>query len=206
MSLVLEMRCLRAFVFQTREATLHMVADSHCSLGPHAFRLLVDSGFSELRTLTISPFPTVQEDKEAEKQLVQGNCTVLGTLESDDVDSFQVQAKAGERISAEAVGVRLGASLLDTTLTLRDPSGRILKRVDDTPMLNQDPAFSILAPEDSYVFGICMRWKRKSNGLHTSAESFRLHPASMEAWLRVDATAGFESGQQRTQRLYGSRR
>ncbi len=72
----------------------------------------------------------------------------MGTLESDDVDKFQIQAKAAERISAEAVGVRLGVSLLDTTLTLRDPSGRVLKRVDDTPMLNQDPSFSILAPED----------------------------------------------------------
>ena len=140
-------RCERVETISDEETKLHMVADSRCSLGPHAFRLLGDNGFSELRTLTISPFPTVREDKEAEMQVVLSNRTVLGTLESDDVDTFQIQANAGERISAEAVGVRLGVALLDTTLTLRDPSGRVLKRVDDTPMLNQDPAFSILAPE-----------------------------------------------------------
>ncbi len=139
-------RCERVETTSDDEATLHMVADSRCSLGPHAFRLLGDNGFSELRTLTISPFPTVQEDKESEKQLVESNRTILGTLESDDVDSFQIVAKAGERISAEAVGVRLGVSLLDTTLTLRDPAGIVLKRVDDTPMLNQDPSFSVVAP------------------------------------------------------------
>ncbi len=141
-------RCERIETTSDEQAMLHMVADSQCSLGPHAFRLLGDNGFSELRTITISPFPTIQEDKETDKLLVQGNCTVLGTLESDDVDSFQVEAKAGERISAEAVGVRLGVSLLDTAITLRDPSGLVLKRVDDTPMLNQDPALSTLAPVD----------------------------------------------------------
>ncbi len=141
-------RCERIEATKDEEARLHMVADARCSLGPHAFRLLGDNGFSELRTLTISPFPTVQEDKDAEEQLVAPNRTVLGTLESDDVDSFQIRAKAGERISAEAVGVRLGISLLDTTLTLRDPFGHVLKRVDDTPMLNQDPSFSVLAPVD----------------------------------------------------------
>jgi len=141
-------RCERVEAVTDEEAVLHLVADADCSLGPHPFRLLGDNGFSEMRTLTISPFPTVQEDSETEKQFVNGNSTVLGTLESDDVDTYQVQVKSGQRISAEAVGVRLGVSLLDTTLTLRDPSGRILKRVDDTPMLNQDPSFSILAPED----------------------------------------------------------
>lgn len=144
----LGVRCERVEITRDDEVTLHMVADAHCSLGPHAFRLLGDNGFSELRTLTISPFPTVQEDKEVEKQLVDPNRTVLGTLESDDVDVFQFRTKSGERISAEAVGVRLGVSLLDTTLTLRDPTGQVLVRVDDTPMLNQDPSFSVLAPVD----------------------------------------------------------
>lgn len=188
-------RCERVEKTKDEEATLHMVADARCNLGPHAFRLLGDNGFSELRTLTISPFPTVQEDKEAEKQLVDPNCTVLGTLESDDVDSFQIRAKSGERISAEAVGVRLGISLLDTTLTLRDPSGHVLKRVDDTPMLNQDPSFSVLAPVDGmYTIEIT------SAGANADADSqYALHignfprpysvfPLGVKAGTKTDIT------------------
>jgi hypothetical protein len=141
------LRCDKIEAKNDDEIKIEIKAEANCTLGPHPFRLLTDEGFSELRTLTISPFPTVLENKEADTQLVQANATIAGTLESDDVDTFQIQVKAGDRISAEAVAVRLGATLLDTVLTLRDPKGRVLLRVDDTPMLNQDPAFSVLAKE-----------------------------------------------------------
>jgi hypothetical protein len=129
------------------EIQITLRVDANCTLGAHPFRLLSDEGYSELRTLTVSPFPTVLEETDSAIQPITANTTILGTLESDDVDIYQIQANAGERISAEAVGVRLGASLLDTVLTFRDPKGRIIQRVDDTPLLNQDPAFSVLAKE-----------------------------------------------------------
>ncbi len=141
------LRCEKIEARNDDEIKMEIKAEANCALGPHPFRILTDEGFSELRTLTISPFLTVLENKEADSQSVRGNTTIAGTLESDDVDAFQIQAKAGDRISAEAVAVRLGATLLDTVLTLRDPNGRVLLRVDDTPMLNQDPAFSVLAKE-----------------------------------------------------------
>jgi len=141
------LRCERIEPKNDDEIKLEFVVEASCTLGPHAFRILSDEGFSELRTLTIGPFPTVLEKKNSEAQLVSINSTILGTLESDDVDVYQIQTNIGERISAEAVGVRLGVTLLDTVLTLRDPQGRVLERIDDTPLLNQDPAFSVLAPE-----------------------------------------------------------
>jgi len=141
------LRCEKIVATNDEEIRIDIVVDSRCALGPHSFRLLSDDGFSELRTLTVSPFPTVVEDKELDSQVVPVNATILGTLEGDDVDVYQLQAKAGERISAEAVGVRLGVTLLDTVLTLRDPKGTLIERVDDTPWLNQDPAFSVVALE-----------------------------------------------------------
>ncbi len=141
------LRCEKIEAKNDDEIKIEIKAEAYCTLGPHPFRLLTDEGFSELRTLTISPFPTVLENKDADTQSVQPNTTIVGALESDDVDVYQIQAKVGNRISAEAVAVRLGATLLDTVLTLRDPSGRVLVRVDDTPMLNQDPAFSVVAKE-----------------------------------------------------------
>ena len=138
------LHCKQIEAMNDDEIKIDINVDASCTLGPHPFRLLTDEGFSELRTLTISPYQTILEKKELELQSVEGNTTILGTLEADDVDVYQIQTKAGDRISAEAVAVRLGATLLDTVLTLRDPNGRVLQRVDDTPMLNQDPAFSVL--------------------------------------------------------------
>ncbi len=143
-------RCEKIVAKNDDEIKVEFVVDASCSLGPHPFRLLSDDGFSELRTLTITPFPTVLENKDSDSQVVQGNTTILGTLESDDVDVYQMHANAGERISAEAVGVRLGMTLLDTVLTLRDPQGNVLARVDDTPLLNQDPAFSYVAMKTGF--------------------------------------------------------
>lgn len=80
------LRCEKIVAMNDDEIKVDLVVDASCSLGPHPFRLLSDDGFSELRTLTISPFPTVLEIKEADSQVVQGNTTILGTIESDDVD------------------------------------------------------------------------------------------------------------------------
>ena len=141
------MRCEKILATSDDEIKIDIAVDSRCTLGPHSFRLLTDDGFSELRTLTVSPFPTLLEEKESDTQVAPTNSTMLGTLEADDIDVYQIQVNAGDRISAEAVGVRLGATLLDTVLTLRDPKGNVLERVDDTPLLNQDPAFSYMASE-----------------------------------------------------------
>lgn len=124
------LRCETIVAKNDDEIQVDFVVDANCSLGPHPFRLLSDDGFSELRTLRISPFPTVLEDKELDSQVVPSNTTILGTLESDDVDVYQIQANAGERISAEAVGIRLGVTLLDTVLTLRDPKGNVIDLVN----------------------------------------------------------------------------
>ena len=165
------LRCEKIVAQNDDEIKVDFVVDAGCTLGPHPFRLLSDDGFSELRTLTITPFPTVLEIKEADSQVVPSNSTILGTLESDDVDVYQIRVSVGERISAEAVGVRLGVTLLDTVLTLRDPKENILTRVDDTPLLNQDPAFSYVATESGlYTVEIT------SAGVNADAESqYALH-------------------------------
>jgi len=153
------------------EIQLHLKVDANCLLGPHPIRLRSSGGISELRTITVSPFPLVLESKDSRAQTVDPNVTVSGTLESDDVDSFELVATAGQRISAEVVAVRLGVNMLDTTLTLRDSQGKVLVRIDDTPILSQDPCFSIKAPKaDRYSIEIT------SAGSNADADSpYALH-------------------------------
>ena len=145
-------QCQRIERLSDDETRLHLVAHDICDLGTHPIRLRSVEGISELRTITISPFPSVVESNDEGPQRIDPNVTVNGTLGADDKDVYQIHASAGQRISAEVVAVRLGVNLLDTVLTLRDSSGKVLAQVDDTPMLNQDPCFSIRAPEDGEYF------------------------------------------------------
>jgi hypothetical protein len=56
--------------------------------------------------------------------------------------------KKGERLSAEVEGARLGRTMLDPILTVRDASGKIVTEADDSPLLGHDGFFSFLVPAD----------------------------------------------------------
>jgi hypothetical protein len=114
-------------------------------LGIYPIRLRSAGGLSELRTITLTPFPIVEETSSESAQLVPMNSTVVGRLEGDAVDTFEVMVEAGQRLSGEVHAVRLGHNLLDTKLTVVDPNGVTILVADDSPLLNQDPSFSWIA-------------------------------------------------------------
>src|SRR5262245_17740655 len=78
---------------------------SDCRLGEHAFRLRCASGVSDLKTIWVGALPIVAEKEPnnefASPQAIPLNCTVQGTITSEDVDFFVVEAKKGQRISVE---------------------------------------------------------------------------------------------------------
>lgn len=114
-------------------------------LGVYPIRLRSAGGLSELRTITLTPFPTVEEISSESPQLVAMNSTVVGSLEGDAVDTYEILVAAGQRFSGEVHAVRLGHNLLDTKLTVVDPNGMPVLDADDSPLLNQDPSFSWIA-------------------------------------------------------------
>src|SRR5262249_19220383 len=94
------------------------IADD-CPLGVHGMRLRTAAGISEYQRFNVGPFATVEEeerspqqgrnDKPASAQAVALNSTVLGRMiEPTDVDTYRIEAKQGQRISAEIEAVRLG--------------------------------------------------------------------------------------------------
>ena len=87
-----------------------------CRLGEHAFRLRCGSGVSELKTVWVGAMPVVAEKEPnnefANPQTIPLNCTVQGTITSEDVDYFAVEAKKGQRISVEIEGVRVLAQFV----------------------------------------------------------------------------------------------
>jgi hypothetical protein len=123
-----------------------------CPLGEHHFRLRTASGLSELRTFFVGAFPVVSEvepnNTPAQAQKIALNTTVAGVITSEDVDCFAVNAKKGERLSAEVQGMRLGRGVFDPHISVLDTNGVSLAEVGDTWLAMQDPFVSLVAPHD----------------------------------------------------------
>lgn len=131
-------------------ATLHIAPDA--PVGEHSLRIRTAHDISYLRTFWVGRFPSVPEiepnNTPAEAQRVELNTTVHGIIQTEDVDTFVVALKKGQRLSVEAEAMRLGRTLFDASLTILDPKNFELAACDDAPFLKTDPFASIIAPED----------------------------------------------------------
>lgn len=148
------LQCKKIQVESDYELLATISADAQCPLRNEPFRLLGRDGFSELRTLRITPFPILLEAAVANQTLriEQSNFTICGILESGDNDRFSVQLNRGQRITAEVEAVRLGYELIDTVLTISTSDGEPLLQVDDNALHQQDPSLSFVAPTDGTYF------------------------------------------------------
>ena len=130
-----------------------------CALGEHLLRIRTASGISDVRTFWVGPFKTIEETEPnnelAKAQPIPLNVTVSGTIASEDVDYFRIDAKRGQRISAEIEAIRLGRGAFDPYLAIHECSGEVLAHADDTTLLMQDGFISMLAPKDgSYIIQV----------------------------------------------------
>ncbi len=132
------------------KATLE-IAES-CRLGIHAVRVRTASGISNLRTFTVGALPMVAEKEPNSQftapQAIPLESTVSGVVQNEDVDYFVVEAKKGERITAELEGIRLGYTFFDPYIAILDEKRFELARSDDFPLLRQDSLCTIVAPAD----------------------------------------------------------
>jgi len=145
-----------------------------CRLGEHALRLRTASGISALRLFFVGPFATVEEkennNERAKAQPVALDRTVEGTIAAEDTDWFAVEAKAGQRISLEIEGARLGRTMFDPIISLHDATGRALATSDDTPLLGHDAHLSCVVPADG-TYAVQVRDRVYSGAGH----AYRLH-------------------------------
>lgn len=139
------------------------IADD-CPLGVHGMRLRTAAGISEYQRFNVGPFATVEEeerspqarnDKRETSQAVPLNSTVLGRMiEPTDVDTYRIEVKQGQRISAEIEAVRLGvdSGIPDLHIAVLDADGKRLIAADDSALFLQDPVVSLIAPKDGNYF------------------------------------------------------
>ena len=166
-----------------------------CRLGQHAMRVRTATGTSELRTFYVGALPEIKEIEPNSEftapQKISLGTTVNGVVENEDVDYFLVEAKKGERVTAEIEGIRLGYSFFDPYVAILDMQRFELSSSDDAALVWQDGVASIVAPEDgSYVIQVRETAYGGSGGSHVS-------PAR---WP-VSAPAGYGSGRRQVRRL-----
>ena len=144
------------------EAKLAIAPD--CRLGIHAVRVRTSTGITNLRTFHVGALPEVAETEPNNEfdspQAIELDVTVSGLIKLEDIDYFAVEAKKGERITAEIEGERLGRAtnqnfFFDPHLAILNAKRFELASSDDTALLHQDAVVSIIAPEDGrYVVSV----------------------------------------------------
>lgn len=166
-----------------------------CRLGEHAFRVRTATGLSELRTFWVGALPTVDEKEPNNEftsaQPISLNCTIHGVIASEDVDYFVVDAKKGQRISAEIEGMRLAnnhsqGSYFDPSVAILDAKRFELATSDDSPLLGQDGALSILAPADGKYYIQVRECSYRGN----AACHYRLHVGTFPRPMAVFPAGG----------------
>ena len=145
-----------------------------CAVGEHPLRIRTAGGVSALRIFYVSPFATVEEKEPnneiAKAQSIPLNTTVEGTIGSEDVDYFTVEAYEDQILSVEIEGARLGRTMFDPFIAIQNGAGKILASSDDTPLLGHDGFTSIIVPADGrYVIQV------RDMAYSGSGHFYRLH-------------------------------
>jgi pre-peptidase len=173
---------------KTNKARLKIASD--CRLGEHHVRIRAASGISDLRMFYVGPFASTNETEPnnelAKAQAIPLNVTVQGAAGGEDLDYFQISAKKDQPIAVEVEAIRLGRALLDPFISIQTKDGKVLAGSDDTALLAQDGAFSILAPADGeYIIQV-----RDSTYTGPGDTPYRLHVGNFPRPMAVYPAGG----------------
>ena len=181
-------------------ATFKIAPDA--PLGLHDFRLRTATGISPLKTFSVGVLKDVEEVEPnndfAKPQPIAMNVTVNGVADNEDIDYYAVEAKKGDRITAEVEGIRLGLTLFDPYVAILDSKRFELGTSDDAALIWQDGFVSVVAPEDGTYIVVARESAYRGNANCL----YRLHVGNFP---RPSATvpAGGKAGEPVTVRWIG---
>jgi hypothetical protein len=127
---------------------IHLEVPVDAPLGFHNLRLATTRGISNLRMFCIDDLPQVHEgpgnrDRSA-PMILKVPCVVSGKVDAEKSSWFQITVKAGQRLSFDVLGRRLGGPI-DPQLSLYDAkSKREIAYENDSPGCQSDPRLSYL--------------------------------------------------------------
>lgn len=157
------------------KVTVAASADVTCDL--HPFRIVTNTGLSNIRLLNVSALPSVGEvepnSEFAAAQAIPYNSTVDGIVLNEDVDYFSVELKQGQLLNVELEGLRHSYmyDFFDPYVAVYDAKRFELAASDDSVFLQQDCLCSMVAPADGrYVIEV-----RESSFGGNERARYRLH-------------------------------
>ena len=146
-----------------REVKVKLKVDPNAPLGSHRVRVRSRTGLSNLQNIYVGALPIVEEKEPnsefATPQAIPNDSCVHGRVDNEDVDYYVVEAKKGERLTAEVYGLRLGLSsggnFFDPYVAIMNAARFELSANDDSALVWNDGIASIIVPEDGkYIIQI----------------------------------------------------
>src|SRR5437870_1611616 len=182
------------------KATIKIAPD--CRLGEHTMRLRTASGITELMSFYVGALPQIAKKEPNNEftapQKIPLNVTVQGVIQTEDVDYLAFEAKKGQRVTAEIEAMRLGTTMFDPYIAILDSKRFELAASDDSPLLGQDGACSVIIPADgTYVVQV-----RESAYGGNGACMYRLHVGTFPRPTAV-VPAGGQMGEEVEVRFLG---
>ena len=127
-----------------------------CPIGAHGLRLLTATGISNLKTFHVGTLPEIAEAEpngtNEDAQAIELDTTINGIAQREDLDMYVFEGVAGERVTAELEGFRLGDSAFDPHVAIIDSDGFELATSDDTALAWRDAIASVALPADGRYY------------------------------------------------------
>ena len=172
------------------KATIHAAAETACDL--HAFRVVTNTGLSNMRLFNVSALPSVAEvepNSEFQKaQAIAFNSSVDGVVLNEDVDYFEVELKQGQQMNVELEGLRHAYlnDFFDPYVAVYDAKRFEITASDDSVILQQDCLCSMVAPADGkYIIEV-----RESSFGGNERARYRLHVGSFPRPVAIVPSGG----------------
>lgn len=169
-------------------ARLRLAED--CQPGLHSLRLATNTGISNVRYFGVGALPTVQEAEPnndfTTPQPIPMNVTVHGLCTNEDVDYYQVELEAGQTLTVELEGLRLGTDFFDPFVAILDQGRFELARSDDAPLVQQDCICSYTTENT----GTYMIEVRESSFGGSGTSYYRLHVGDFPRPLVIHPAGG----------------
>ncbi len=115
-------------------ATFDVKVDRSVPIGIYGLRLAGRSGLSNVKLFLIDDMPVVTERepnaRTATPQHLGWPVAIMGKAGAADLDRYSIDVEAGQRVTFEVVGSRLGQDF-DPVVTIKDAKGRRLAERDN---------------------------------------------------------------------------
>ena len=129
--------------------------DSQCRVGEHLAQIRTSRGISDFRSFYVGHLPHIIEQEPnnnaADSQSIPINHSILGVIKNEDVDTYRLSCKAGQRINIEIEAIRLGYPL-DPVVSISNEQNFLLASSDDSSFAAQDGVISLMIPVDGDYF------------------------------------------------------